>query len=114
MVEGKNGSTIQRTIKQTFPPEPSALVPYDFAPVTDPLEVVTYAYKAVIKRRSGFVGSDGNHRTKGQSLKGADLRELLPFLAKYKVGARLVLGGVRRNGQRLVFTSRKGSPGARS
>ena len=37
------------------------------------------------------------------------LRELLPLLAKYKVGARLILRGVRRNGQRLVLTHTKRS-----
>ena len=48
-------------------------------------------------------------RTKDQPLKAADIRKLAPFLAKYKVGARLILSGVRRNGQRLVFTPTKSS-----
>jgi hypothetical protein len=49
--------------------------------------------------------SQGNHRTKDLPLKGDDLRILLPFLAQHKVGSRLLLAGVRRNGQRLVFTT---------
>jgi hypothetical protein len=73
------------------------------------LKVVTYCYKALFKRRSGYTDSQGNHRTKDLPLKSNDLRQLLPFLAKYKVGARLILAGVRRNGQRLVFTRRKRS-----
>jgi hypothetical protein len=109
IVEGQNDATLQGAIKKAFPPETTALAPYDFEPISDPLEVITYAYKAEIKRRSGYVGSDGNHRTKDQPLKGADLRKLLPFVAKYKVGARLILAGVRRNGQRLVFTTKKAS-----
>ena len=48
-------------MKDAFPPEPTALEPYDFAEITDPLEVITYAYKAQIKRRSGYAGKDGNH-----------------------------------------------------
>ena len=107
IVEGKDDASLEQAVKDAFPPEPTALAPYDFAQITDPLEVITYAYKAQIKRRSGFVGKNGNHRTDDLPLKGADIRELLPFLAKYKVGARLILAGVRRNGQRLKFTSTK-------
>jgi hypothetical protein len=107
VVEGQNDAALQQAIKDAFAPEPTALTPYDFAEVADPLKVVTYAYKAMFKRRSGYSTSQGNHRTKDQPLKGADLRELLPFLANYKVGARLILRGVRRNGQRLVLTEAK-------
>ncbi len=110
IVEGQNDAKVQQAIRDAFPREPTALAPYDFVEITAPLEVITYAYKAAIKRRSGFVGSDGSHRTKDLPLKGADLRELLPLLSNYKVGARLILSGVRRNGQRLVFTPRKASP----
>jgi hypothetical protein len=109
IVEGEDDAALQQAIRQAFPPEPKALAPYDFAEVTNPLEVVTYAYKALFERRSGYNDSQGNHRTQDQPLKGADLRELLPFLAKYKVGARHILCGVRRNGQRLVFTPTKRS-----
>ena len=107
IVEGKDDASLEQAVKDAFPPEPTALVPYDFAEITDPLEVITYAYKAEIKRRSGFVGNGGNHRTKDLPLKGPDIRELAPFLAKHKVGARLILAGVRRNGQRLIFTPTK-------
>jgi hypothetical protein len=109
IVEGKDDASLEQAVKDTFPTEPTALEPYDFAEITDPLEVITYAYKAQIKRRSGFVGKNGNHRTKDLPLKGADIRELLPFLAKHKVGARLLLAGVRRNGHRLDFTPTKPS-----
>lgn len=107
LIEGKKDADLQQAVKDAFPPEPTALVPYDFEEITDRLEVITYAYKAVFKRRSGFVDKNGNHRTNDPPLKGADLRKLVPFLAKYKVGARLILCGVRRNGQRLVFTPTK-------
>ena len=109
IVEGEDDAGLQQAVKDAFPEEPTALVPYDFAEITDPLEVITYAYKAEIKRRSGYVGNDGNHRTKHQRLKGPDIRKLLPFLAKHKVGARLLLAGVRRNGHRLFFTPTKPS-----
>jgi len=77
------------------------LVPYG--------QLANFDLNAVIKRRSGYVGNDGNHRTKHQRLKGPDIRKLLPFLAKHKVGARLLLAGVRRNGHRLFFTPTKPS-----
>jgi hypothetical protein len=109
VIEGANDSRLEAAVRKAFPPEPTALAPYNFAQVSDPLGVITYAYKALIERRSGFVGSDGKHRIKNQPLKGADIRELAPFLSKYEVGARLILSGVRRNGQRLVFTTKKGS-----
>ena len=106
IVEGENNKALQKAIKNAFPSDPMALVPYDFQQIdySQYLKVATYCYKAVFKRRSGYTDSQGNHRTKDQPLKSRDLRELLPFLAKYKVGTRLILGGVRRNGQRLVFT----------
>jgi hypothetical protein len=104
IVEGKDDAKLEQAVKDAFPREPKALAPYNFAEIADPLEVITYAYKAEIKRRSGYAGKNGNHMTADQPLKGADIRELLPFLAKYKVGSRLILCGVRRNGHRLVFT----------
>lgn len=105
LIEGKNDNDLQAAVKEAFPPERTALAPYNFEQITDPLKVITYAYKAEVKRRSGYVGNDGNHRTKDQRLKGPDIRKLLPFLASHNVGARLTLCGVRRNGQRLVFTA---------
>jgi hypothetical protein len=107
IVEGQNDAALRQAIKHAFPPEPSALAPYNFVEVSNPLDVVTYAYKALFERRSGYKDSQGKHQTKNQPLKRRDVRELLPFLAKYKVGVRLILSGVRRNGQRLVFTSTK-------
>lgn len=109
IVEGENDAKLQKAIKNAFPPELTALVPYDFEEIADPLEVITYAYKAQIKRRSGYVGSNGNHQTKEHPLKGADIRQLVPFLVNHKVGARLLLAGVRRNGEHLVFTKTKPS-----
>lgn len=107
IVQGKDDLELEQAIKDAFPPEPTALKPYDFASVSDPLEAITYTYKSVVKRRSGYKNSQGEHKTVPLPLKGPDLRELLPFLAKYKAGARLILFGVRRDGKRLRRTHRK-------
>lgn len=106
LVEGADDKALRKAIKNVFPPEPTAPIPYDFRQIdkTGVIDVVTYAYKSFFKRRSGYTTTNGKHHTKDLPLKGTDLRQLLPFLAQYKVGARLILGGVRRNGQHLVFT----------
>ena len=62
IVEGKNDAALQKAIKDALPPEPTALEPYDFLEVSDPLRAVTYLYKGVFKRRSGYNNSRGNHR----------------------------------------------------
>jgi hypothetical protein len=111
LVEGPDDAELRGAITSAFPPEPTAPKPYCFARVEDYLEVIGYAYKAVFDRRSAWRGKGGELHTSDLPLKGQDLRELLPFLAKHKVGARLVLSGVRRNGQRLVFTTRKDAGG---
>jgi hypothetical protein len=104
IVEGEDDRALRKIIKRAFPPEPTASAPYGFAEVSDPLQALTYAYKSVIMCRSGYTNQKGKHGTADQPLKRADLCELLAFLGKYKVGARLILCGVRRNGQRLMFT----------
>jgi hypothetical protein len=116
IVEGENDEVLREAIKGAFPSDSKALVPYDFQQIdhSEYLKVATYSYKALFKRRSGYTDSQGNHRTKDLPLKGSDLRMLLPLLAKHQVGARLILSGVRRNGQRLVFTTKKGSAANRA
>jgi len=42
-------------------------------------------------------------------LKRPELRELLEFLGKYPVGARLILRGLRRDGRRLIVTKQQKS-----
>ena len=74
LIEGEKDPALQRAVKHAFPPEPTALVPYDLAEVADPLEVITYAYKALFERRSGYKDSRGNRHTTDQALKGPDLR----------------------------------------
>ena len=36
IVEGENDAKLQQAVKNAFPPEPTALLPYDFKEITDP------------------------------------------------------------------------------
>lgn len=82
LIEGKNDAHLQAMVKNAFPPEPTAPAPYDFVEITNPLEVVTYACKALFKRRSGYVGSDGKHRTHDLPLKGGRYQALAAVLGQ--------------------------------
>jgi hypothetical protein len=102
LIEGKNTLRLQEAIKAAFPPEPTAPIPHLFSPVNDSSKAVTYLFKNIFNRRSRYITAKGQARTKDLPLKGSDLRELLPFLDQYPIGARLILRGIRRNGGRLV------------
>ena len=106
LIEGENTLRLQEAIKAAFPPEPTALVPYDFDKVNDPSNRITYLFKAIFKRRSRYTTANGQPRTKSLPLKDPDLRELLPFLDQHPIGARLILCGIRRNGSRLVIINK--------
>jgi hypothetical protein len=104
LIEGENSLQLREAIKAAFPPEPTAPLPYKFDEVDDPSECVTYLFKAIFNRRSRY--TNGHARTRKQSLKGPELRELLLWLDRYPIGARLILRGIRRVGSRLVIINK--------
>lgn len=108
LIEGKKNRKLKNAVKAAFPKEPTAPCPYHFKKVTDFPEAASYVYKSVFNRRSGY-RKNGAPRTWPLPLKPADLRELLPFLDRIPLGGRLLLHGLRRNGNplRLQPTSRK-------
>jgi hypothetical protein len=106
LIEGENTLQLKEAIKAAFPPEPTAPLPHDFDEVDDPSECVTYLFKAIFNRRSGYTDAYDHHSTRKQSLKGSELRELLLWLDQYPIGARLILRGIRRNGSRLVIINK--------
>ena len=108
LIEGENTLRLQEAIKAAFPPppEPTAPVPYDFDEVKDPSNRITYLFKAIFKRRSRYKDANGHARTRNQSLKGPELRELLLWLDQYPIPARLILRGIRRVGSRLVIINK--------
>lgn len=107
LIEGKNTLPLREAIQAAFPPEPTAPVPYKFDAVTDPSNRITYLLKAIFNRRSQYRTAKSQARTKSLPLKGPELRELLPFLDQYPIGARLILRGLRRNGRHLVIINKQ-------
>jgi hypothetical protein len=103
LIEGENTLRVREAIKAAFPPEPTAPIPYDYDRVRDPTIVITYLFKSLFHRRSRYL-KDRKPRTGHQPLKGPELRELLLFLDKYPIGARLILRGLRRDGKHLILT----------
>jgi hypothetical protein len=106
LIEGENTLRLQEAIKAAFPPEPTAKVPHKFDEVGDPSNCVSYLYKAIFNRRSRYTGANGHPRTRKQSLKAPELRELILWLDQYQIPARLILRGIRRNGSRLVIINK--------
>jgi hypothetical protein len=98
LVEGKDTEMLETAVQAAFPQEPTAAKPYFFEKVSNPSAVITYAYKAIFKRRSSYI-KNGAANVRDLPLKARDLRELLRFLGRYPVGVRLLLHGVRRNGK---------------
>ena len=106
LVEGEHTPRLEEAVKATFPPEPTARVPYHFTQVTGAVKAITYLYKTVFWRRSRYTVFGRRPRTRNMPLKRPELRELLEFLGKYPVGARLILRGLRRDGRHLIITNK--------
>jgi hypothetical protein len=109
LIEGKKTRKLKQAIKTAFPPEPTAPRPYRFRVVKDFAAAASYAYKAMFQRRSRYF-KNGAPRTRAFPLQGGDIRELLPFLSRHRVGGRLILRGIRRNGNPLTLQPSKPKP----
>lgn len=96
----KSKQQIRRGIERVFEWEPTADSPYNSKRVYSPRGALTYAYKALFGRRSGY-RANGRANTRNQPLKPPEQRELALFLDQYRVGDRLILRGMRRDGDRL-------------
>jgi hypothetical protein len=108
LVEGQRTLQLEEAVKATFPPEPTARVPFHFKQRSGKMKAVTYLYKAIFWRRSRYtVYERWPKRIKNQPLKRPELRELLEFLGRYPVDARLILRGLRRDGAHLIITRRQ-------
>ena len=109
-IEGEQTTRLEEAVKATFPPEKTARVPYSFTQLTGKVRPVTYLYKSIFWRRSRYTVYERHPRTRNQPLKRAELSELLEFLGRYPVGARLILRGLRRDGRSLIVTQNGRDP----
>jgi len=110
LVEGEHTPQLAEAVKATFPPEKTARVPYHFTQLTGrPGAALTYLYKSVFWRRSRYTVYERWPviRTRNLPLKRPELRELLEFIGRYPIGARLILRGLRRDGRHLIVTKRR-------
>ncbi|TAN77819.1 MAG: hypothetical protein EPN20_01545 [Magnetospirillum sp.] len=98
---------IERELKRIFPGSPTTPKPVACEPLKDPVEVITYAFKACFFRRIGYVRKDNGKRDtrKDLPLRPAQERELLTVLDQLTITGRLFLRNVRRRGGRLVALS---------
>jgi len=106
LVEGEHTPRLEEAVKATFPPEKTARVPFHFSQLTGKVGPITYLLKSVFWRRSRYTVYERDPRTRNQPLKRPELRELLEFLGRYPVGARLILRGLRRDGRYLIVTQK--------
>ena len=109
LIEGNKTPKFKKAVKAAIPPEPTAPRPYRFRAVDDFAAAASYAYKSIFKRRSAYL-KHGKPRTRALPLKRQDEVELLSWLGRYKVGARLILRRVRRNGSPLQLQPSKAIP----
>ncbi len=96
LVEGENCRRLQAAIEAAFPAEPTAARPYLFKDVADPENAFAHLYKVKFFRRSRYRAKKETRMAK-LPLTASDLQELLSFLGRYPVGARLLLNGVNRD-----------------
>lgn len=91
-------AALRNQIKAAFPPEPTAEVPYMFkaVPASDFAKVASYAVKADLYHRSGYVGENGRKNTQPFSLKPEQAVEAALFRDRYSVESRLLLKGLKR------------------
>ncbi len=83
MIEGEHVPQLEEAVKATFPPEPTARIPYHFKQVTGAIRPISYLYKAVFWRRSRYTLYGRDYRIRKLPLKPPELRELCEFLGRY-------------------------------
>jgi hypothetical protein len=107
LIEGEDTLQLREAVKAAFPSEPTAPKPHEFRPVTNFAKAITYLFKSTFKRRSRYTNAKGQASTRDQPLKGPDLMQLLPFLDRHPICARLILRGIRRNGGTFSLVKRR-------
>jgi hypothetical protein len=102
LVEGEKTRQLEEAIKATFPAEPTAGSPYGFEEVYS-WDLLTYVLKSEFYRHSGYTNENG-HNSRPQALKPEYLPELMVWLDRFPIHARLIMRGIRRNGRTYQLT----------
>ena len=97
LIAGKLTDALRARLKNAFPPEPTAKRPYVFGVVWSYRRPLTYVYKSVFARRSGYSDHQGKHRVADQLLRNEQKAELAVWLDRSAIGSRLFLRGVKRS-----------------
>lgn len=100
LIAGLPKKRMKAAVTEAFKGELTSSRPCRLTRVYGPRGALSYAYKALFWRRSGY-GDIGSANTRNQPLKAPEQRELALFLDQYRVGDRLILRGMRRDGGRL-------------
>lgn len=75
--------------------EPTAARPYQYDPVVEVAGALSYAIKAIIGRRSGYVDGTGRRNTRLQRLGAAQAAEAALYQHRWPMTRRLLLRGLR-------------------
>lgn len=100
LIAGLPKKQLKDAVTEAFRGELTSRRPYRLTRVYGPRGALSYAYKALFGRRSGY-RANGRANTRNLPLKSPQQREIASFLSGYRTGDRLILRGMRRDGKRL-------------
>jgi len=99
---------LKELVQDVFRLEPTAPRPVVVDALHDPVRQLSYLLKAVFSRRTSYVDGRGRRNThkKPPVVRVPEQVEIARWLDKYSMTNRLLLYGVRREGDRLRTTSK--------
>jgi hypothetical protein len=99
---------LKELVKEAFRVEPTAPRPVVVKPIRNPVRQLSYLLKSTFYRRISYIGDNGrwNTRKPAPVVRASEQVEIARWLDKYSMTDRLLLYGVRREGDRLRVTSK--------
>lgn len=94
-----------QSIRAAFDLEPTAPIPVQVKVLRDPVEQLSYLMKRMFVRRVSIIDNRGRKNTLSRPLKPAQEAEIAAWLSGFPQTDRLILKGLRRQGDRIVPTS---------
>lgn len=108
LVSGLKRRELEKALRKTFKAEPTALRPFHKTLISGHRCPLSYSYKSVFLRRSGYV-QGGVAKIRELPLKSPGLAEIAMFLGESAVGSRLILRGVKRTNSGRLLTIKMSS-----